>query len=334
MLSSRNLFRNVPPAILQHLRRAALLGSIAAAALLAESTIPVLAQDHMWSLVPPDAPALAGMQRTSDKTDQVWLTTKNNVQDLNAFVSLTDTDSGRRIDRVIVSAGPAGSDLLGEHLLIAEGSFHRPVNPSLPGRASTFAGVPVQLFDAGTLDAHTASGPRWFAVLDNRIALFGSPAAVQKALLRHTQHAPVDPVVAARFHRIPSNDATWSSVTLDPALLHSKLRLHGYEQTVVPCLAATAELDLGVRLDREAKVDIRIVSASRAAAADAATCLHRLAPPESAMAMRVGWSADNSVVNLSMHGARNRYTQWLDTFREPFSTQLLASAALPEKTGD
>ena len=73
------------------------------------------AQDTLARLIPPDAPVLAGMQRSStdNEYDRVWLATAQNLKDLKDFISLTDADASRRFDRVMVAASPAENDLLG-----------------------------------------------------------------------------------------------------------------------------------------------------------------------------------------------------------------------------
>src|SRR6266436_4358075 len=92
-----------------------------------------------------------------------------------------------------------------------------------------------------------ATETRWLAIIHNKIAVFGSPSAVQQALLRYISNEAVDPAVIARLERIPSKDIAWSSIVLDPAILSSHLSLNGYEHNAVACLAMARELVFGVR---------------------------------------------------------------------------------------
>ena len=148
------------------------------------------AQDALARLIPPDAPVMAGMQRSSigNDFDCVWLVTAKNLNDLKDFISLTDADISRRFDRVIVAASPAGNDLLGDHLLIAEGNFDWSViaRPTASA-ADDFHGVPITV-----MERISSSGvqTRWLANLNGRIILFGSPSAIRQALLRLPSAAP------------------------------------------------------------------------------------------------------------------------------------------------
>ena len=91
------------------------MSRIAALGALLLTGVMCSAQDELARLIPPDAPVLAGMQRSStdNEYDRVWLATAQNLKDLKDFISLTDADASRRFDRVMVAASPAENDLLG-----------------------------------------------------------------------------------------------------------------------------------------------------------------------------------------------------------------------------
>ena len=166
------------------------------------------AQDALARLIPPDAPVIAGMQRSraDNSYDRVWLATAKNLNDLKEFISLTNTDASRRFDRVIISASPLGSDPLGDHLLIAEGRFDlRVMKQSMAPVINDFHGVPISV-----LDRPSSSGAEtlWLATLHNRIVLFGSPSAVQKALLRYQNGEPADPAVVCAVQGPLSGEAS------------------------------------------------------------------------------------------------------------------------------
>ena len=291
------------------------------------------AQDALSRLIPPDAPVLAGMQRSStdNEYDRVWLATAKNANDLKDFISLTDADASRRFDRVMVAASPAGDDLLGDHLLIAEGRFDLSViaQPAASA-ASDFHGVPIIVLDqASVQDQASNSGAetRWLANLHNRIVLFGSPSAVQKALLRFQSGEPADPAVRARLERIPRKDIAWSSITLNPVILKSRLRLNANERNLIPCLTAATELAFGVRFDSNARLDFHISADSPQDADTSIACLKQLADHTDLTAMRTRLSTGAPIGTISIVSTRNEYGRWVDMVRHHSGDLLLAAAA-------
>lgn len=153
------------------------MSRIAALGALLLTGVMCSAQDDLARLIPPDAPVLAGMRRSStdNEYDRMWLATARNLNDLKDFITLTDADASRRFDRVLVAASPAGNDLLGDHLLIAAGHFDWSViSQSTAFAAGDFHGVPIIVRDqASSAGAET----RWLVNLHSRIVLFGSPSA-------------------------------------------------------------------------------------------------------------------------------------------------------------
>ena len=303
------------------------MSRIAALGALLLTGVMCSAQDELARLIPPDAPVLAGMQRSStdNEYDRVWLATAENLNDPKDFITLTDADASRRFDRVIVAASPAGNDLLGDHLLIAAGHFDWSVlaQPTASA-ASDFHGVPIIVLDqASSSGAET----RWLANLHSRIVLFGSPSAVQKALLRFQSGEPADPAVRARLERIPRKDIAWSSIALNPVILKSRLRLNAYERNLVPCLTAAKELAFGVRFDSNTRLDFHVSADSPQDADTSITCLKQLADRADLIAMRTSHSASSPTGIMSIISTRDEYSRWVDMFRHHSGDLLLAAAA-------
>jgi hypothetical protein len=316
---------------LSHSRSRAIRGmvalSIGAAALAAPSAH---AQDPLARLIPPDAAVLAGMHRAAYvPTDQLWLATPNNLHDLDEFVSVTVTDPARRFDEVIVADSPAGSDPLADHLLLARGRFHFDTLRHAPGLLlSSFEEVPVLV-----MPATSTSGPRWLAVLHDRLALYGSPAAVGRAIERARTSSPADPAIAARLRQASAGEVSWSSVTLDPAALREHLRLRPGQASIASCLADVRAITLGSAFTPAARVDLRVLTASPQQAAIASSCLTRIVDPNTASVLRVVASPQEAMVSISFSGTRETYTRWLASYRQPMVDQLLAAARPPSPSG-
>lgn len=285
------------------------------------------AQDALARLIPDNAPVIAGMQRSSkDKAyDRLWLATPKNLNDLEDFISLTELDASRRFDRVIVTASPRGNDPLGNHLLIAEGRFD--LNVIAQPNASAvrdYHGVPILVLDQ---TASRGAKTRWLADIHNRIALFGSPSAVQRALLRYESGEPADAAVRARLQRIPRKDVAWSSITLNSVILRSHLRLNAYERSVVPCLIAAKELVFGVRFESDAQLDFRVLADTPQDVGTSLACLNELADRTDRITMRTRLLTGAPIGSMSIVATRDEYSRWVDMFRHHGGDLLLAASA-------
>lgn len=285
------------------------------------------AQDSLAKLLPPDAPVLAGMQRSSKDhaTDRVWLATAKNLADFTDFISLTASDQTRRFDRLIVAASASGNDPLGDHLLLVEGYFDlaaidRPAASSI----THFHGIPILV-----LNRTSSSGTEvlWLADLHSTIVLFGSPSAVQKALLRHLSATSADPAVSARLERIPRNDVAWSSITLNPDILKLRLRLNGYEPHVAACLTAATELVFGASFESKTRLDFRVAADSPQDASVSLACLGHLLNQTDRIDVKTRVSASAPIATMSIRVTPEKYSSWVNLIRHHSADILLAAAA-------
>ena len=284
------------------------------------------AQDALARLILPDAPVIAGMQQSSadNSYDRVWLATAKNLNDLKEFILLTDTGAWRRFDRVIVTASPLGNDLLGNHLLIAEGLFDLSVmNQTIAPGINEFHGIPITVVK---LPSSSGAETLWLANLHNWIVLFGSPSAVQKALLRYQSGKSSDPAVQARLNRIPRKDVAWSSITLNPSILKSHLRLNGYQRNLVPCLTTVREFVLGISFESNARIDLQVVADTPLNAGTSIGRLNHLADYADLIAIRTRLSDSVPIGTISIVSARDEYSRWVDMFRHHTGDLLLAAA--------
>ena len=167
---------------------------------------------------------------------------------------------------------------------------------------------------------------RWLAKLQNRIVLFGSPSAVQKALLRYESNERADPTVIARLGRIPRRDIAWSSNTLNPQVLKYRLHLDAYERNAVPCLAMARELVFGVRFDSHARLDLVVTAGSRQDASTSIVCLRYLADPTDRIDIRTRLDPGAPIATISIASTPDRYSRWVNMFRHHAGDLLLAAA--------
>lgn len=282
------------------------------------------AQDELIRLISPDTLVLGGMRRTSaPEQDILWVVARNNISDLNQLITLTNSDAGRRFDRVVVTDSASQRDSLGDHLLLAQGRFS-------PGRItahavssgwtrSTYDNVSVLMLKPGASEEE-----RWLAVPDNHIALLGTPAGVRSALDRYMRHAAVDPGIAERIRRVPTDDLAWSSLPLTSEPVSSHVSLNGYGRAMLSCMRNVSEVVVGVRLGAKAIIDLH-ADESEGRQGAALGCLTRVLKSGGILALEPiadGRGAPAMRVTLT----RAEYDLWVESFRQPMVDQMLIAA--------
>jgi hypothetical protein len=226
---------------------------------------------------------------------------------------------------VIVAASAAGNDPVGDHLLLVQGRFDlaaidRPAASSI----THFHGIPIVVLNRAS---NAGTEARWLADLHSTIVLFGSPSAVQKALLRHLSATSADPAVSARLERIPRNDVAWSSITLNPEFLKSRLRLNGYEPDVAACLTAATELVFGVSFESTTRLDFRVAADSPQDASLSIACLGHLLNRTERIDVKTRVSDSAPIATMSIHVTPEKYSSWVNLIRHHSADILLAAAA-------
>lgn len=285
------------------------------------------AEDDLIRLIPPGTPVLGGMRRSSSAPEKevLWLVTRNNNNDLQQLVALTDGDPFRRFDRVVVANYPSESDSLGEHLLLAQGRFSRaglhPRVASLTSTESIYNGIPVLILGPVSDES---PGERWIALPSNKVVLLGSPAAVRRALDRFVQGAPADPEIARRFRDIPHDELAWSSLLLDADQVNSHFNMNGSGGNLLSCLRNVRELFLGLRLQSKATFDVRARSFAEGEEGEALSCLARtLSVSLISVPQRARDRSGQTMARVTLSQAE--YDRCLRSFRQPIVKQMLTA---------
>lgn len=174
----------------------------------------------LW-LVPPGAQIVAGFENYHDPHHhgQLVLTTRNNRLDLADWQAIAGVDHHRAFHEVIeVAASPVGGRLT-EHLLLVGGRFDREVifrSAELNGGEKTkYEGLTVMLIKPFTREKGLM-GTRWLIILDNRIAMMGTPLLVQGALHRYLNHADTDVPLRERLSQLPLEVSSWNVLSSLP----------------------------------------------------------------------------------------------------------------------
>jgi hypothetical protein len=192
------------------------LFSVLLSAFLAVSGFASPLSSRLLPLVPPGAQIVAGFQNpvAGYSHGRLLLATRNNRLDLEDFQALTGADARRVFDEIIeVALAPSGG-ALSEHMLLAAGRFDREQifrSLELNGAANTqYQGTRIALIKPLTRELGDMLDTRWMVILDNRIAIFGTPSLVQEALRRYTGHALPDSILEERLSLLRPDVTSWN----------------------------------------------------------------------------------------------------------------------------
>lgn len=174
----------------------------------------------LLSMVPPTAQSVAGIAgpRRGTGPNVFLLATHNNLTDLYDFISLFGADGSRAIEEVIM-VGSDGGGVQAEHSLLASGHFnqgliYRSAYGSVEASAATYRGIPVLVVQPFARERDSFNDVRWLAMMDSKLALFGTIASVQQELDRHLDHSVADPALERRLGHLRRDDATWCIATV------------------------------------------------------------------------------------------------------------------------
>lgn len=186
------------------------------------------ATDHqLLSLVPPAAQIVARISATTSagNTDNFVVITHNNRIDLSDFYALSGADSNRSIHEVIFAPADSAGHL-NEHSLLASGNFDRErIYKSAVDNGSTttrYRGVPVLLVEPFARKHSEFNEPRWLAIPEPAVLLFGSIASVKQELDRYLDRSSADLNLVVRLSRLRPDDATWT--VLSPPAWSTEIR--------------------------------------------------------------------------------------------------------------
>ncbi len=282
------------------------------------------AQKDIVAFIPPDAPVIAGLHRMppDQSKDALWLATRNNVDDLKQFVALTNNDLARRLDQVIIADWASSTSSLGSHLVVAQGRFSLASMTSTMAHPMTlsYAGVPVIEIESPT---SAQPGPRWLAVPQPKLALFGTPAAVRYALDKYRSGAAADPRLIERLKSASTQDSAWSSIALGAQSQQSQFQVAPPANAVLPCLDRVREVDLGIRIGKTVNLDVHAESSDGASRSQ--QCISAALFAGTSPVVHVSFSPGSQPdVHVSL--TRSDYERWLDSFRKSGLNQRLEAA--------
>ena len=250
------------------------------------SASPPGAGSGLLSLVPPGAEIVAGM--TWGQQVNYLVITRNNTTDFFDLESILGVDPTRRIGCVIVVAASSDRGFLYEHSLIASGHFDsRHIFKAAVengAKESEYRGIRVLSIPPLERDQGISDDVRWLAVIDSRIALFGTIPMVHEELTRYLTGSQADGLLMERFSRLHSNDQSW--FVLNSAALRNEM-VRRPLASLDPVLAqphhADDEFVLGIHFGKRVEIEYEDSSISSSEGGDQPHTLPNVSqstPPE------------------------------------------------------
>ena len=230
---------------------------------------------ELLPLVPPDAQVVSAIADPGhgSSTGRLLAATADNNRDLAVFLALTGSNgSGVNMPiRALIAVASSAPDVLyhenlNQHLLLVDGRLSAPrirhAALTRDAQSVTYHGLPLFALPALILPGGRLSEVRWLAILNDHIALIGTPTLVSAAIDRWQHGQPSDPVLLARLADLPSDVNTWSLISLAPTVLAARLPFLAGFSPFAPVLRDAAAVALGIRYGATDRIDFTVEESS------------------------------------------------------------------------
>jgi hypothetical protein len=233
-------------------------------------TSAVMPDAKLLSLVPPTAQSVAGMiaPRRGTEPSSFLLITHNNLMDLNDFIALSGADDSRVIEQVIMVASDGGGAVAG-HSLLASGHFDQGVvyrsayRSGAGAKAIQYRGIAVLEMQPFARERDSFRDVRWLAMMDGKLAAFGTSRLVQQELDRYMAHSVADPGLERRLAHLRRDDATWCVATLPDHNSEIKAVFKMLDARLAELLRAGDTIQFGIHYGRQVEFEYEVGLASR-----------------------------------------------------------------------
>lgn len=219
------------------------------------------ADSKLLPLVLPGAEIVAGIEdpHNPNSNGRLLLVTRSNNLDYDDWVALTGVDDHREADEEIDVAASSPQGELQEHLLMVAGRFDREriFRAAQYNGAVTaeYEGTKVLLVKPFPREQQEMVDARWMAILNNRVAIFGTPWLVQKALERYAAHAAPDPLLVRRLTQLRSDVNSWNVLVMSSSMLARHVAPGQLYAPWAHILDGADELTVGIHYGSRTRVD-------------------------------------------------------------------------------
>jgi hypothetical protein len=274
----------------------------------------------LLSLVPPVAQSVAGMTAapSGGRPSSFLLITHNNLMDLNDFIALAGADASLVIEQVIMVASDRGGTLA-EHSLLASGHFDQDVisrsayRSGAGAKASQYRGIAVTEMQPFARERSSFHDVRWLALMDGKLAVFGTIRMVQQELDRYLDRSVADPALEQRLAHLRRDDATWCVATLPDQNSEIQAVLQILDSRLAGLLQAGDTIQFGIHYGRQMEFEYEVgAAAGRDPHTNQRSLEQSVAQPKGSSLLPV---ADLTQVDGGVRGtlklSKDRYEAWL-----------------------
>ena len=174
-------------------------------------------------LVPPGSQVISGFEnnrRVHMAGGPLLLSTHNNSLDLQDWVSIAAVDPERMYSEILQVTFAPPDAFLREHLLLVSGKFHREQifrSAEMNGATrTTYLAETILVIQPFAREKAEMTDERWMAILDDRIAVFGTRWMVEQAVSRFENRAAPDPALMKRLALFQHDVDSWNLIMSMP----------------------------------------------------------------------------------------------------------------------
>ena len=276
---------------------------------------------RLLSLVPPGAQIVAGMRAPSQQrlSGSFLLITHHNKIDLRDFIALSGVDDARVIHQLIIVATDGRDGPRTEHSLLAGGHFEQAhifkAAVENGARMEAYRGTQILAVEPFERDRGNFNDVRWLAVIDSKVAVFGTISSVQQELDRYRAKSAPDPSLMQRLARFRRDDETWCMLKAFEGNQEIRRALGSLDRIFTSLANDIEAFQFGVRSGGHVEFEYEVTAASDDSAQSISSALTqslRAGNPE-----RMLPDLRTAIRNRGfMHGvikvSRSRYERWLD----------------------
>jgi hypothetical protein len=220
------------------------------------------------ALVPPGAQVVAGMN-TPPLTGQprsFLLSTHNNTIDYNDFVSLWGVDHSRAIEQIVMVSTGSGADPFAEHSLMGVGRFDQALiyrsARNAGAKAIPYRGISVLEVQPFPRERDSFHEVRWLAMIESKLAVFGTIGLVQRELDRYLGNSGADPELNRKLAHLRRDDSTWCVATMPGHDSEIQEILQIFEPRFAELLRPGDTVQFGIRYGRHVELEYEVGMAS------------------------------------------------------------------------
>lgn len=223
---------------------------------------------ELVALVPPSARIVAGLNvlPRSGQPTTFLMTTHYSSIDLNDFVAVLGVDASRAFDQIIIVASD-GDGPYSAHSLMAIGRFNQTLiyrSVYLAGaKALLYRGIAILEIQPFARERDSFYDVRWLAMMDSKLAVFGTPALVRTQLDRYLDHVPADPSLERKLSHLRNDDVTWCVATVPEVDNEIRPIFRMLDSTFADLLRIGDAVQFGIRYGRQVEFEYEVNLASR-----------------------------------------------------------------------